>query len=109
MYTTYLKKKKLLNLLTLPSLLIFLNTTTDNWGVREGLNLNIPLAVATGSNYDLINKTIYPLVASNETTEAQSFYSNLIKRALATGIRKEKKKVVPLVARKRKQSILKAY
>ena len=80
--------------------LVFLNTTTDNWGVKEGLNLNIPIAVATGSNYNLLNKTIYPLVASNETSEAQSFYANLIKRALHKGQQLEKLRVVPLIKNK---------
>ena len=103
LYTDYMSKKKnplLSNLNSLPALLVFLNTTTDNWGVKEGLNLNIPIAVATGSNYNLLNKTIYPLVASNETSEAQSFYANLIKRALHKGQQLEKLRVVPLIKNK---------
>ena len=104
LYTDYMTKDTnplLKNFNSLPSLLIFLNTTTANWGVREGLNLNIPLAVATGSNYNLLNKTIYPLVASNETTEAQSFYINLIKRALIRGFHQEKLRVIPLKKKKK--------
>ena len=99
LYTNYMSKEKnplLQDFNSLPALLVFLNTTTDNWGVREGLNLNIPLAVATGSNYNLLQKTIYPLVASNETTEAQIFYSNLIKRAVLRGSHQEKFNVIPL-------------
>ncbi len=106
LYTKYTSKETnplLQGFKSLPSLLIFLNTTTDNWGVKEGLNLNIPLAVATGSNYNLLNKTIYPLVASNETTEAQSFYSNLIKRALIRGFHQEKLRVIPLRKKKKKK------
>ena len=93
LYTNYMSKQKnplLQGFNSLPSLLVFLNTTTDNWGIREGLNLNIPLAVATGSNYTLLNKTIYPLVASNETTEAQSFYINLIKKAFNSRVSSRK-------------------
>lgn len=99
LYTDYMSQKKnplLKNFKSLPALLIFLNTTTDNWGVREGLNLNIPLAVATGSNYNLLSRTVYPLVSSNETTEALSFYGNLITRALQRGSYREKERVIPV-------------
>ncbi len=98
LYTNYREKnnKYLEFLRILPSFIFFINTTTDNWGLKESINLNIPMAIATGANFNLLNRTVYPVVASNETTEAQSFYAHLIKGAVIKGFQKEKLKILAL-------------
>lgn len=91
LYTNYITKKQpqLHALTTFPSIIIFLNSTKDNWGLKESINLNIPAAVVTGSNFDLLNKTYYPIVGNNHTLEALILYSNLISNAVTKGLIKE--------------------
>ena len=91
LYTDYITKQQpqLHALTTFPSIIIFLNITKDNWGLKESINLNIPSSVITGSEFSLLNKTYYPIVGNNNTLEALILYSNLIRNAVSKGLLKE--------------------
>ena len=91
LYTDYAttKQPQLFPLTTLPSLVIFLNITANNWGMKECLTLNVPLSVITGSTFNLLNQTFYPIVANNQTLEVFIFYTNLLGNASQKGLIKE--------------------
>ena len=91
LYTDYVTEQHphLYPLTTLPSLIIFLNVTETNWGVKEGVTLNIPLSVVTGSTFNLLNRTFYPIIANNQTLEVLIFYTNLLGNACQKGLIKE--------------------
>lgn len=99
LYTQYTKSKHphLWTLSSPPSFIFYLNTTTDNWSIEEGLHSNIPLSVATGSSFNLLKKITYPIVASNETTEVLILYINLIQAAVWKGLLKEKSEVLRII------------
>ena len=101
LYTDYITEKQpqLHALTTFPAIVIFLNITKDNWGLKESINLNIPTAVVTGSNFDLLNKTYYPIVGNNHTLEALVLYSNLISNAVTKGLVKEQLNLFNLKAK----------
>jgi len=98
LYTNYVTEQQpqLYPLTTLPSLVIFLNTTVDNWGFKECLILNIPTSVITGSTFQLFHQTFYPITGSNQTLESLIFYTNLLGNASRKGLIKEQFNVLNL-------------
>lgn len=72
---------------TLPSLVILLNTTIDNWAAKEAINLNIPTIAMMGSYTKDLRKINYPIIINSESTHTAWIFAGLIKSATKQGLK----------------------
>ncbi len=81
----------------LPSCVFFFDINLSYWGLRESMNLEIPISAIIDSDVKNLKMVNYPIIGNNKSFEAMFLYSSLLKNSVVKGRQKELVKILRIV------------